>query len=75
MVVNPVECLSSASYPGAPTALTREGKRHLVAQVIARSHTPQGFAFRVRTTDDQVFDLFYDEAAQTWQITPLEEEA
>lgn len=70
-----VECLSSASYPGTPTAFTWAGQRQTVDQVIARSRTPQGHFFRVRTADQQVFELFYDAAAHTWQITPITEDS
>lgn len=69
-----VECLSSASYPGTPTALTWAGGRRIIERVIARSRNPQGYAFRVRTSDGLVFDLFYDETTKTWQITSLMEE-
>lgn len=69
-----VECLSSASYPGRPTAFTWNGERRAVAAIIASSRSPQGIVFRVRAADHRVFDLFYDTAAHTWQVTPIQED-
>lgn len=70
-----VECLSSASYPGRPTAFTWGGERHTVTAIIASSRSPQGIAFRVRAADNLVFELFYDTAAHTWQVTPITEDS
>ncbi len=72
--MNWVECLSSASYPGTPTAFTWEGERCVITEIIARGRSPQGHIFRVRTTGGLVFELTYDEATQAWQITPFLED-
>ena len=69
-----VECLSSASYPGTPTAVTWDGERHIIGAIISRSQSPRGHIFRVRTTDGLVFELFYNNATQVWQITPIMED-
>jgi hypothetical protein len=70
-----VECLSSASYPGRPTAFTWGGERRTVTAIIASSRSPHGIAFRVRAANNQVFELFYDAAAHAWQVTPLTEDS
>jgi hypothetical protein len=64
-----VECLSSASYPGEPIALTWAGQRRQVAVILKRWRTPEGIGFRVQTSDDLVLDLMYD-IAGTWHIDP-----
>ena len=64
-----VECLSSASYPGEPLALTWDGQRRRVALILKRWRTPGGLHFRVRPSDELVFDLLYD-TADNWHIEP-----
>ncbi len=66
-----VECRSSASYPGTPIALSWDDKRHVIAEVLSQWRAPQGVHFRVRTLQEQVFALFYDEAAAKWYIRPI----
>ena len=69
MVSEVVECLSSASYPGEPIALTWDGQRRLISAVLGRWRTPDGIGFRVRTSEGLVFDLIYD-TADCWHIEP-----
>lgn len=66
----PVECLSSASYPGEPVALTWEGERRAVGAILDRWHSPEAIGFRVRTTDGLSFELAYDLSADAWRVTP-----
>jgi hypothetical protein len=69
-----VECHSGSSYAERPTALTWQGQRLIVAEILSQGHTPQAKWFRVRTADGQVFELVYGVAAdkclseQEWQI-------
>jgi hypothetical protein len=69
-----VECHSGSSYAERPTALTWQGRRLIVAEILSQGRTPQAKWFRVRTADGQVFELAYVEAAdrclseQEWQI-------
>ena len=63
-----VECRSEANYADRPTALYWLGQRLTVVEVIASWRGPEGIHFRVRTHDDQVFVLSYDEAGDTWQV-------
>jgi hypothetical protein len=69
-----VECRSESSYPEKPVALTWEGMRREVDAILSRSRDPQGYRFRVRTTDSLVFDLEYTLATDAWRITPVQED-
>ena len=64
----PVECRSEVTYAERPIAFYWQGQRLLVSEVQARWRVPEGIRFRVRTEDDQVFELVYDEARDIWLI-------
>lgn len=66
-----VECYCGQEYAERPLALHWQGERLLAREVLHRWRTPQGKVFHVRTADQQVFSLFYDELDQIWQIEPL----
>ncbi len=63
-----VECLSGYTYAERPVALTWQGERLEIAEVVAESRLPDGKRFRVRTADGQTFELTYAEAAGEWLI-------
>lgn len=63
-----VECHSGYTYGERPIALHWEGERLLIQQIEARWRIPGGPGFRVRTEDGQVFELFYAEQPDEWQI-------
>jgi hypothetical protein len=63
-----VECQSGAGYAERPKALVWQGQRLVVQQVLDRWRLPQGSGFRVLTCDGQVFELFYDELDDGWQV-------
>ncbi len=69
-----VECRSESSYPDKPVALTWEGARREVEAILSRSRDPQGYRFRVRTTEGLVFELEYVIATDAWRITPVQED-
>jgi hypothetical protein len=73
-VTGEVECYSGHAYAVEPRALTWQGERHSVADLVARWRTPAGPAFRVRTAAGTLFDLAYDEAHRTWTIAPYPED-
>ena len=63
-----VECRSEHEYAERPVALTWQGRRLEVGEILARWRTPGEKCFRVRTVDGQIFELAYIEAADEWRI-------
>jgi hypothetical protein len=57
-----VECHSGSAYAERPTALTWQGRRHIIAEILSQGLTPQAKWFLVRTAVGQVFELSYIEA-------------
>ena len=51
-----------------PRTLVWEGRRYLVTQVLAQTRLADGKHFRVRTEEDQVFDLFYSISTDSWRV-------
>ena len=66
-----VDCRSDASYAERPLTFAWEGQRLEVAEILSRWRAPNGAGFRVRTAQELVFDLFYDENTDEWSIKPL----
>lgn len=66
-----VEVHSGYRYGERPLALHWEGQRLDVEAVIASWRMPQGLRFRVRTADQRLFELTYQEASDQWEIQPL----
>jgi hypothetical protein len=63
-----VECRSDSEYAERPVALYWQEQRLEIAEILSRWRAPAGKGFRVRTTDDQIFELIYNEIAADWQI-------
>jgi hypothetical protein len=63
-----VECHSGFAYTDKPQAFIWEGRRLLIAMILAQGRTPQVRWFRVVTKDRQVFELSYHEETDGWQI-------
>ena len=63
-----VECRSDTEYAERPIALYWQGQRLEIVEILARRRNPAGKGFRVRTADDQVFELTYNEVDADWQI-------
>lgn len=63
-----VECRSDTEYAERPVALHWQGKRLEIAEILSRWRTPTGKGFKVRTADDQIFELIYHEDNADWQI-------
>jgi hypothetical protein len=70
MTVMKVECYSGQSYAERPRALTWEGQRHEVVEIVARWRFPGGLRFRVRVEDNRAFDLIYTMHNDEWDIQP-----
>jgi hypothetical protein len=63
-----VECHSDVEYAERPIAIQWQGQRLQIVDILTRWRSPNGKCFRVKTTDDQIFDLFYDELYDEWRI-------
>ena len=63
-----VECHSGFSYADRPVALTWQGQRLEIIQILAEWRTPEKKLFRVRTTEGREFELAYSPATDEWQI-------
>ncbi len=66
-----VECRSDAEYAERPLALTWEGRRLEIAEILASWRGPGEKGFRVKTAEGLAFELVYLELADEWQIQPL----
>jgi hypothetical protein len=63
-----VECRSDSEYAERPVALYWQEQRLEIVEILSRWRTQAGKGFRVRTADEQIFDLAYNEIAADWQI-------
>jgi hypothetical protein len=63
-----VECRSDSEYAERPIALYWQEQRLEIVEILSRWRTPAGKGFRVRTADDQIFELIYNEISADWQI-------
>ncbi len=63
-----VECHSEFEYAEKPVALIWEGRRLEIIEILARWRIPGEKCFRVRSSDGQVFELFYGELDDGWRI-------
>ncbi len=66
-----VECRSDSEYAERPLALTWEGRRLEIAEILASWRGPGEKGFRVKTVDGLAFELAYRELPDEWQIQPL----
>lgn len=63
-----VECYSGEMYAERPLAFHWQGERLEIVQIETRWQSPEGRYFRVRVKDERIFDLFYDETLDKWQV-------
>jgi hypothetical protein len=72
-----VECYSGSTYGERPMALTWQGKRYTILEILSQGRTPMVKWFRVRTEAGDLFELSFNEAAgespleHEWQILKL----
>lgn len=66
-----VECRSDSEYAERPLALTWQGERFEVVEILGRWRGPYEKGFRVKTADGQAFELIYREMLDNWHIQPL----
>lgn len=63
-----VECRSGHSYAVRPIALTWQGKRLRVQEILSEWRTPLGKHFKLIAEDEQVFELIFVEESAQWEI-------
>ncbi|GAB4473087.1 MAG: hypothetical protein Kow0088_08140 [Anaerolineales bacterium] len=63
-----VECHSEYEYAERPLALWWQGQRLEIQEILDQWRVPGGKGFRVKTKDDQIFELFYGELFDEWRI-------
>ena len=63
-----VACYSGVTYGERPLAFMKDEKKYIVKDVLNRWRLPEGKSFLVRTEDDLLFKLNYDETLDLWQI-------
>jgi hypothetical protein len=61
-----VICRSEDSYPQKPVGLIWEHDRLEIQTILSRSRLPDGLQFRVKTTGDRIFKLYYQEETDRW---------
>ncbi len=66
-----VECRSDSEYAERPLALTWNGQRHEVADILSSWRGPGEKGFRVKTSDGKIFELTYREVPDEWKIKPI----
>ncbi|MEJ5239943.1 MAG: hypothetical protein WHS87_01930 [Anaerolineales bacterium] len=67
----PVKCHSGSHYAERPLSFAWEGGSYEVKVILAQWRSPEGRFFRVRTSDQHLFELRYDEIHDLWEIRPL----
>ena len=67
-MTQPVECHSGYEYGERPLAIRWQGNRLEIECIIAQWRSPEGKHFKVQTTDDQIFEIFYNELSNEWNI-------
>jgi hypothetical protein len=66
-----VECRSDGDYAGRPIRIRWQGKFMIVKEVLANWRTPQGKHYRVITQDEGVFDCWYSEVDDKWNVEEI----
>ena len=63
-----VECLSGYDYADRPISLEWDGQRKEIKTILFRWRTPEGKGFKVESSDNQIFDITYNENDDEWII-------
>jgi hypothetical protein len=66
-----VECRSDSEYAERPLALTWDGQRLEIAEILASWRGPREKGFRIKTADGRAFDLAYREIPDEWHVQPI----
>ena len=68
-----VHCYSGSRYGERPLSFDLGGERYVVKAVEKSWRTPSALHLRVRTEDDERFELAYDDGVDEWHISTLSE--
>lgn len=63
-----VFCRSDSAYAERPLAFVYGERRMEILEILGRWRTPRGRRFLVMTEDHALFNLFYDEKENNWQV-------
>jgi hypothetical protein len=66
-----VECRSDTEYAERPLSLIWQGRRHEIAEILARWRGPAEKGFRVKTVNGLSFELTYQELSDNWHVQLL----
>jgi len=66
-----VKCYSGHTYAERPKSFEWEGKEYEVAKIEKEWQEPNERHFQVRTGDNKLFRLCYNEAEERWSLTEL----
>lgn len=66
-----VECYSGTRYGERPLNFTVHDTSYVIKVVEKSWRTPSALHFLVRTEDDEMFELAYEEAADEWRVFSL----
>jgi len=66
-----VECHSGYDYAERPVAFYWDGQRIEVETILAEWRTPNHKGFRVQSPKGRVFELFFDQVSDTWEIVAM----
>jgi hypothetical protein len=66
-----VECRSDHSYLGYPVAFYWQDRRLEIVEVVSELRYPDGYEFRVRTGEREIFVLNYVINTDQWSVQQL----
>lgn len=66
-----VKCYSGHIYAEEPRSFEWEGAAYEVAEIERAWHEPGERHFQVRTRDNKLFQLCYNEAKEQWSLTEV----
>lgn len=66
-----VSCYSGQSYAQRPKSFTWEGVEYEVAKIEKEWRQPGERCFQVRTGDNKLFQLCYNESQDQWSLTDV----
>ena len=66
-----VRCYSGQTYAERPKSFTWEGVEYKVEEIEKEWREPEERHFQVRTKDNKLFQLCYNESQDHWSLTDL----